>query len=113
MDLRVCQENDMPRDYNEIKAIGEQNSLSRTDEQSSMAMFWYENAGAGWSRIAGVVAQSQGLDLWDTARLLALVDLAMADGFIAGMETKYDFNFWRPVTAIRAGDTDGNDATIG
>jgi PAP2 superfamily len=99
-------------DYNEVKAIGEQNSLSRTDEQSSIAMFWYENAGAGWSRIARVVAQSQGLDLWDTARLLALVDLAMADGFIAGMQTKYDFNFWRPVTAIRAGDTDGNDATI-
>jgi len=46
------------------------------------------------------------------ARLLALVNMAMADGFVAGMETKYDFNFWRPVTAIRAGDTDGNDETI-
>lgn len=98
-------------DYNEIKAIGEQNSLNRTAEQSSIAMFWYENAGAGWSRIASAVAQSQNLDLWDTARLLALVDLAMADGFIAGMETKYHFNFWRPVTAIHAGDMDGNDAT--
>ena len=65
-----------------------------------------------WSRIARVVAQSQNLNSWDTARLLALVDIAMADGFIAGFATKYDFNFWRPVTAIRAGDTDGNDRTV-
>ena len=100
------------RDYNEVKAIGEKNSAIRTAEQTSIARFWYENSPAAWSRIAIVVAQSQGLNLWDTARLLALVNLAMADGFIAGFETKYDFNFWRPVTAIRAGDTDGNDATI-
>lgn len=65
-----------------------------------------------WSRIAIVVSHSRGLNQWDTARLLALVNIAMADGFIAGVETKYDFKFWRPVTAIRAGDTDGNDATI-
>jgi PAP2 superfamily len=100
------------RDYNEVKAIGEKNSAIRTAEQTSIARFWYENASAAWSRIAIIVAHSQGLNLWDTARLLALVNLAMADGVIAGWETKYDFNFWRPVTAIRAGDTDGNDATI-
>ena len=100
------------REYNEVKDIGEKNSLSRTAEQTSIARFWYEGSPAGWSRIARVVAESQGLDSWDTARLLALVNLAMADGFIAGFETKYDVNFWRPVTAIRAGDTDGNDATV-
>ncbi len=100
------------RDYNEVKAIGEKNSTVRTAEQTSIARFWYENTGASWSRIAQVVAQSHGLDLWDTARLLALVNIAVADGFIGGFETKYDFNFWRPVTAIRAGDTDGNDDTI-
>ena len=100
------------REYDEVKAIGEKNSLTRTAEQTSIARFWYEGSPAGWSRIARVVAESQGLDSWDTARLLALVNLAMADGFIAGFQTKYDFNFWRPVTAIRAGDTDGNDATV-
>jgi hypothetical protein len=99
-------------DYNEVKAIGEKNSATRTAEQTSIARFWYEGSPAGWSRIARVVAESRGLDLWDTARLLALVNLAMADGFIAGFETRYEFNFWRPVTAIRAGDTDGNEATI-
>jgi hypothetical protein len=100
------------RDYNEVKAIGEKNSATRTAEQTSIARFWYEASPAGWSRIASVVAQSQRLDSWDTARLLALVNLAMADGFIAGFQAKYDFNFWRPVTAIRAGGTDSNDATI-
>jgi hypothetical protein len=99
-------------DYNEVKAIGEKNSAIRTAEQTSIARFWYEGSPAGWSRISRVVAESRGLDSWETARLLALVNLAMADGFIAGFETRYDFNFWRPVTAIRAGDTDGNDATI-
>jgi hypothetical protein len=98
-------------EYNEVKAIGEKNSATRTAEQTSIARFWYEGSPAGWSRIARVVAESRGLDSWDTARLLALVNLAMADGFIAGFETKYAVNFWRPVTAIRAGDTDGNDET--
>jgi hypothetical protein len=99
-------------DYNEVKAIGEKNSAVRTAEQTSIARFWYEFSSPAWSRIALVVAHSRGLNLWDTARLLALINLAGADGLIAGFQTKYDFNFWRPVTAIRAGDTDGNDATI-
>jgi hypothetical protein len=94
-----------------VKAIGDKSSTVRSAEQTSIARFWYENSPASWSRIAQVLAQSRHLDSWDTARLLALVNLAMTDGFIAGFETKYDFNFWRPVTAIRAGDTDGNDAT--
>jgi len=99
------------RDYNEVKTIGEKNSATRTAEQTSIARFWYEGSPSGWSRIARVVAESHSLDSWETARLLALVNLAMADGFIAGFETKYEFNFWRPVTAIRAGDTDGNHRT--
>jgi membrane-associated phospholipid phosphatase len=99
-------------DYNEVKALGEKNSAIRTAEQTSIARFWYEFSQPAWSRIALVVAHSRGLNLWDTARLLALINLAGADGLIAGFQTKYDFNFWRPVTAIRAGDTDGNDATI-
>jgi hypothetical protein len=99
------------RDYNEVKTIGDQHSSMRTDEQSAIARFWFEGSPAAWSRIARVVAQSQNLNSWDTARLLALVNVAMADGFIAGFATKYDFHFWRPVTAIRAGDTDGNDGT--
>ena len=80
-------------DYNEVKAIGAKDSTIRSAEQTSIARFWYEASPAGWSRIAGVVADSLSLDLWDRARLLALVNLAMADGFIAGMEGKYTYNF--------------------
>jgi hypothetical protein len=99
-------------DYNEVKAIGAQNSMTRTAEQTSIARFWYEGAPYGWNRIATVVAQSEGLDSWEIARLLALIHLAMTDGFIAGFEIRYDFNFWRPVTAIRAGYMDANPATV-
>jgi len=95
-----------------VKTIGEKNSATRTAEQTSIARFWYEGSVFGWGRIAGIVAESRGLDNWETARLFALINIAMADGFIAGFQTKYDFNFWRPVTAIRAGDTDGNDKTV-
>ena len=101
------------RDYNEMKAIGEKNSLTRTAEQTSIARFWYEASALTWSRIGRIVAQSRGLGTWETARLLALLNIAVADGYIGGFETKYEFNFWRPVTAIRAGDTDGNDRTVG
>jgi hypothetical protein len=100
------------KDYDEVKAIGSKSSALRTDDQTMMARFWYEPSASGWSRIARVTAEANGLDSWERAQLLALVNLAMADGFIAGFETKYTYNFWRPITAIRAGDTDGNDATV-
>jgi hypothetical protein len=100
-------------EYNEVKMIGEVNSTTRTAEQSEIARFWYEGSGLGWNRIARNVSAQQGLGLWENARLFALVNFAMADGFIAGFEAKYFYNFWRPVTAIRVGDTDGNDQTIG
>jgi len=100
------------RDYNEMKAIGEKNSTTRSGEQSRIARFWYEGATAGWNRIARNIANARHLDAWDEARLLAIMDLAQADGAIASFETKYTFNFWRPVTAIRAGDMDENDDTI-
>jgi hypothetical protein len=100
------------RDYNEVKTLGAQFSNLRTEEQSRIAMFWYENASAIWSRFGRVIADTRALDLWQTARLLALTNLAMADAVIAGFQAKYEFNRWRPVTAIRAGDTDGNNLTL-
>src|SRR5437879_539300 len=59
------------------------------------------------------IADQRSLDRWEHARLFALLNAAMADGYIAGADTRYLYNFWRPVTAIRAGDADGNDATAG
>ena len=89
------------RDVAQVRAIGGQDSTVRTDEQSEIARFWYENSPQGWNRIARNVAGPRQLDLWESARLLALVNVAMADGFIAGFEAKYHYAFWRPATAIR------------
>ena len=99
-------------DYNEVQAVGNKVSAVRTSDQEQIARFWFEGSATGWSRIARVVADARALDSWERARLLALVNVAMADGFISGWADKYRFNFWRPVTAIRVGDTDGNDRTI-
>ena len=100
------------QDFDEVKAIGEQFSTLRTADQSTIARFWYEGSPNMWNRITRTIAAAHALDSWDNARVLALVNVAMADGFIAGFNAKYDFNFWRPVTAIRAADTDGNDDTV-
>jgi len=99
------------RDYDEVKRLAAKGSTVRTTVQSEIARYWYEGSPQGWSRIARIAAAQRGLDGWDQARLLALVNAAIADGYIAGADTRYLYNFWRPVTAIRAGDTDGNDAT--
>ena len=94
-----------------VKAIGDVNSTVRTEEQSLIARFWYEDSPIGWNRIASTVLRQEHVGLWTSARILALTNFAMADGFIAGFEAKYDFRFWRPVTAIRMADSDGNRFT--
>lgn len=98
-------------DYTYIKSIGERVSSTRTPEQSEIAEFWYEDSPPGWNRIANTAVRERRLDPSASARALALVNFAMADGFIAGFEAKYRFRFWRPETAIRAGATDGNPRT--
>src|SRR5262245_22775186 len=99
------------RDFEEVKRLGGKTSAARTSEQSEIAQYWYEGSPQGWSRIARAVGAQRGLDRWGNARLLALINAAIADGYIAGADTRYHYNFWRPVTAIRAADADGNDAT--
>ena len=101
------------RDYNEVKRLGSKQSPARTADQSEMARFWYEGSPQGWNRIARIIAAKRGLDRWEYARLLGLLNAVLADGYIAGADTRYLYNFWRPVTAIRAGQSDGNEATAG
>lgn len=100
------------RDLATVRAIGEKASRVRTRDQSDIAVFWYEDSPLGWNRIAATIIGQRRLDPWAAARLLALVNFAMADGFIAGFEAKYRFRFWRPETAIRAADTDGHPLTM-
>jgi hypothetical protein len=94
-----------------VKALGDTNSSIRTAEQSEIAQFWYEDSPLGWNRIANTVVRQRGLDPWSAARAFALVNFALADGFIVGFEAKYQFRFWRPETAIREAATDGNRLT--
>ena len=101
------------RDYNEVKRLGGKISAQRTAVQSEIARYWYEGSPQSWNRIARAIAAQRGLDPWENARLLALVNAVIADAYIAGADTSYFYNFWRPVTAIRSGDSDGNDATAG
>ena len=100
------------RDYNEVKSLGGKVSTVRTADQTDIARFWFEGPGT-WNTIARTVATSRNLDLRDSARLLALMSMAMADAYIAGFKIRYVYDLWRPVTAIREGDNDGNDATAG
>lgn len=97
--------------FQEVKETGVQNSATRTAEQSAYAKFWYEFSEAGWNRIARTVTVSKDLNLYAAARLLALVNMALADSYIAGWDAKNHYNFWRPYTAIRNASTDNNDAT--
>ena len=102
---------DYARDFNFLKAIGRLDSRIRTPEQTEIALFWFEFSPIGWNRIANTVVRKKGLDVWQSARVMALVNFALADGYIAGFAAKYDFRFWRPVTAIRKAGDDGNPDT--
>ena len=99
------------RDYNEVKALGSRNSTQRTPEQTAMAKFWEATAPAVYWPVARSIATAPGRDVTDNARLLAVAGMAMDDALTAVFDAKYTYNFWRPVTAIRNGDLDGNDAT--
>jgi hypothetical protein len=99
------------RDYNEIKAVGSKTSTQRTPEQTAIAKFWEATAPAVYWPVARSVAGMPGRDVTDNARLFALAAMAMDDGLIAVFDAKYTYNLWRPATAIRNGDLDGNNAT--
>ena len=99
------------RDYDEVKSLGEKNSTHRTAEQTEIARFWEEVMPPIYHGIVRSVANAPGRDITRNARLFAAVTQASDDALIAVFDAKYHYGFWRPVTAIRNGDIDGNDAT--
>jgi hypothetical protein len=99
------------RDYNEIKAIGAMKSKTRTQDQTDIAQFWEATGAAIYHGLVRAVADSTGRDVTRNARLFMAVTQATDDAMIAVFDAKYHYNFWRPITAIRNGDIDGNDAT--
>jgi hypothetical protein len=100
------------RDYDEVKTLGAKDSSSRTPEQTMTALFWEPLAGTVWPATIRRLAQEQQLDLSSSARFQAAAFAAFADGLIACWDAKFYFNYWRPVTAIRDGDTDENESTV-
>jgi membrane-associated phospholipid phosphatase len=104
--------------YNELMSIGAANSTTRTPDQTTTALFW--NGGPGtitiggmWDQIAQEVAQQRGDSLAQDARLFAQLHLAEIDAVIGVWDAKYAYGYWRPVTAIRDGNSDGNPDTVG
>jgi hypothetical protein len=99
------------KDYNEIKALGRFDSKTRTARQTEDANFWLAIGGDVYYPLIRSVAQAKNLNVLDNARLFALAAIARADALIAVLDAKYHYDFWRPLTAIRHGDNDGNPAT--
>lgn len=103
--------------YNEVKSLGARNSTTRTAAQTQIAFFWsYDASGMGsppgmYDQQVAVIAKLRSNSLEDNARLFALVNMAQADSGISAWNSKFEYDFWRPVTAIRRGDEDGNAAT--
>ncbi|WIT12232.1 vanadium-dependent haloperoxidase [Paucibacter sediminis] len=99
------------RDYNEVKAFGARTGSQRDAEQTEIARFWAATTPTIYYPIARSVANQPGREPTQNARLLAASGQAMVDAIDAVFDAKYHYHFWRPFTAIRNGDRDGNDAT--
>ena len=100
------------RDYNEVKALGGTKRTARTPEQTEAVKFWDNvNFGPSWQAVSRDLSIKKQLPLAECARLFALLNMSLANAYIVNWDAKYTYNFWRPVTAIRNGDEDGNDAT--
>ena len=99
------------KDYEEVKKMGVKTGSARTAEHTQIALFWSLVGPATYNPVARQLAAANGLESIENARLFALFSIAAADAGVAIFEAKYNYNFWRPVTAIRNGDLDGNSRT--
>ena len=98
-------------DYNEIKDYGGLKSAKRTAQQTETARFWLVAGPVAYHPFLRQLATAKRMDVVESARFMALAAIALNDALIAVLDAKYHYNFWRPVTAIRNGDIDGNAAT--
>ena len=98
-------------DFNETKMLGIVNSVAATPDQALTGKFWNGAIQNYWNEIAQTAAIDSNLTIAESARLFALLNLSFADGVIAFYDAKYTYNFWRPVTAIRAANRDNNRDT--
>jgi hypothetical protein len=102
------------KDYAEVMAVGAADSTARPADRAAVArLFAALSAVGAWNPVARALASEHPGSLTDHARAFALLNMALSDGLTSSMETKYHYRFWRPETAIRAGEADGNDRTSG
>jgi hypothetical protein len=107
----ALQSEEWAKDYNELKDYGGQNSTKRTAQQTETARFWLIGAPAAYHPLIRQLVTAKQMSILESARFMAFVALGLNDSFIAVLDAKYHYNFWRPITAIRNGDTDNNPAT--
>jgi len=104
--------NEYAKAYNEVMTVGSANSTERPQDRANVALFYAASSPTQvFNQAAVQVAQQKGGSLSENARTLALINTAMSDSLVASFLNKYHYNFWRPETAIHAGDTDGNPKT--
>jgi hypothetical protein len=103
------------RDYNEVKALGRREGSTRTPEQTALANFYSQAPLAYWNGTmrALVLDDKYVTNVGDSARMFALVNVALADALMTTWQSKIEYNVWRPVTAIQLGESDGNRSTVG
>jgi len=97
--------------YNEVKDFGRVDSSVRTPDQTRYAIWWMEFTEGSMNRLARQLVTQRATHLWRAARMFALLNTSMFDGYVANFDSKYEYNHWRPYTAIRAAANDGNPAT--
>jgi PAP2 superfamily len=98
-------------DYNELKDYGGKTSAKRSAQQTETARFWLMVGAPAYHPIARQLVTAKQMSVIDSARFMALFAIALTDAYMAVFDAKYHYEFWRPITAIRNGDTDGNPAT--
>ncbi|MER7243851.1 vanadium-dependent haloperoxidase [Kribbella sp. NPDC000426] len=96
---------------NEVRRLGQNNSTGRKPDQTEQANFWAAPIWNYWNEITQTAVRAEGNDLLRAARIFAHLNLAVADAVIAFYDAKYHFRIWRPITAIRLADADGNHST--
>ena len=107
----ALQSREWATDYNEILELGGKTSSKRSAAQTETARFWLMVGPQAYHPLARQMVIERHLDLVDSARFMALFAVTLTDAYIAVFDAKYHYEFWRPVTAIRNGDLDGNPAT--
>ena len=99
-------------DYEEVKLMGSINSSKRNQQQTDMAKFWEATLPPIYHGVVHSVANQAGRSVTQNAHLFAMITQAIDDAMISVFDAKYHYGFWRPITAIRNGDIDDNDATV-